>query len=337
MARPTPSLLGLPQELRDQIYDEILTGIVEPHEITDDIYLETYEWPATDEWGSAYYNLLLAGSAKIHDELTSRFHNTFLPRLRPNFRNVPDLLSYRLAIQEAGPQFVDTPFTLRMPAPVFTSKQGVQPYLMEILRLMQQYTDHNIRALRTFHAFHSMPEVGDEEWYECDRCGLRRHVTYQGPQKEDMINTYHFLSTGDMQVLAREKAGVGESRYYELRGRIGDLETEELDKILAAEKRRGTGEQAPPVVAAPSTPRRKPRAVKGRPVAPDETDASSSSSPEPASRLSRKGPSSRRSAGGHRVPQPAAAAAAAAERPRLLRRLVRGLRPRKQQDDEMEE
>ncbi|KAK1079115.1 hypothetical protein LTR33_006662 [Friedmanniomyces endolithicus] len=330
MARPTPSLLGLPQELRDQIYDEILTGIVEPHESKDGIYLETYEWPATDEWGSAYYNLLLAGSAQIHDELTSRFHNTFLPRLRLNFRNVPDLLQYRQAIEDAGPQFEATPFTLRMPAPLFTSKQGVQPYLMEILRLMQQYTNHNIRALRTFHAFHSMPEIGDEEWYECDRCGLRRHVTYQGPQKDVMINTYHFLSTGDMQVLAREKAGVGESRYYELRGRIGDLVTEELDKILAAEKRRVRGEKTPPVIAPP--PPRKPRAVKGRPVAPDETDASSSSSPESAPRLSRKGPFSGRKAGVRRAPLPAAA-----EKPRLLRRLVRGLRPREQDDDEMEE
>ncbi|KAK0315385.1 hypothetical protein LTR01_000683 [Friedmanniomyces endolithicus] len=335
MARPTPSLLGLPQELRDQIYDEILTGIVEPHEIKDDIYLGTNEWPRTDEWGSAYYNLLLAGSAQIHDEVTSRFHDTFLPRLRLNFRNVPDLLQYRQAIEEAGPQFEDTPFSLRMPAPLFTSKEGVQPYLMEILRLMQQYTDHNIRALRTFHAFHSMGDVGDEEWYECDRCGLRRHVTYQGPQKDDMINTYHFLSTGDMQVLAREKAGVGESRYYELRGRIGDLETEELDEILAAEKRRVRGQKTPPVVAAPSPPPRKPRAVKGRAVAPDETDASSSSTPEDAPRSARRGPSARREAGVRRTPR--AAAAATAEKPRLLRRLVRGLRPRKKGEDEMEE
>ena len=329
MARPTPSLFGLPQELRDQIYDEILEGIVEPHEIKDDLYLETNEWPRTDEWGSAYYNLLLAGSAQIHDELTFRFEHTFLPRLKLNFRNVPDLLQYREAIQEAGPQFEATPFSLRLPAPAFRNKQGVHPYLMQVLRLMQQYTKHNIKELRTFHAFLRMDNE-KEEWYECERCGLRLHVTYQGPQKNVMVNTYHFSSTGDMQVLAREKAEVSESRYYELRGRIGDLDTEALDKILASEKRRVTGKQAPPVSTPP--PRRKPRAVKGRPVAPHETDASSSSSPESAPRFSRGGPSSRREAGPRRTPLPAAE-----EKPRLLRRLVRGLRPRKQQDDDMEE
>ncbi|KAK4955903.1 hypothetical protein LTR10_006842 [Elasticomyces elasticus] len=255
-------LLDIPAELRLIVYDHIFEQIVAPHEVSADVYRAAPDsWPpSANEWWSTYSNLA-RNSKQIHKEMSHRFENIFLPRLSLHYSNIPDLRRYRKAIQQAAPAFGDTDFTVHTTTTALVDSNVLIGHKHQVTELARLYSRLDLGVTELLHDFRkehvertedssdSDAESGSEsesssemakafvvmdEWSKCERCEIDLHAVRRSAE-DKLTHFYHLPTHGNMQVVVVDQPIKGKtdpgSQYLELRGRVGDLELDVLDRI----------------------------------------------------------------------------------------------------------
>ncbi|KAK5725162.1 hypothetical protein LTR17_013198 [Elasticomyces elasticus] len=257
-------LLDVPAELRLIVYDHMFEQIVAPHEVSTDVYRAAPDnWPpSANEWWSTYSSLACS-SKQIHEEMTHRFENIFLPRLSLHYSNIPDLRRYRKAIRQAPPAFGDTPFTIYTTTTALVDSNVLIGHKHQVTELARLYSRLDLGVTELLHDFgkdhveqnedssdsdsesesesesESSSEVAKafvvvDEWSKCERCEIDLHAVRRSAE-DKLTHFYHLPTRGNMQVVVVDQPTGGKtdpsSQYLELRGRVGDLELDALDKI----------------------------------------------------------------------------------------------------------
>ncbi|KAK5708890.1 hypothetical protein LTR17_020295 [Elasticomyces elasticus] len=255
-------LLEIPAELRLIVYDHIFEQIVEAHEVEADVYRAAPDdWPpSANEWWSTYLNLA-RNSKQIHKEMTHRFEHIFLPRFRLHYCTIPDLHRYRKAIQQAPPAFGDTHFTIHTFIKALVDNNVPIGHKNQVTELARLYSKLDLAVTELLHDFRkehgeqneessdsdsesrseseSSSEVAEafvvvDEWSKCERCEIDLHAVRRSAE-DKLTHFYHLPTRGNMQVVVVDQPTKGKtdpsSQYLELRGRVGDLELDALEKI----------------------------------------------------------------------------------------------------------
>ncbi|KAK3632001.1 hypothetical protein LTR56_016594 [Elasticomyces elasticus] len=257
-------LLDIPAELRLIVYDHMFEQIVAPHEVSSDVYRAAPDnWPpSANEWWSTYSSLARS-SKQIHKEMTHRFENIFLPRLSLHYSNIQDLRRYRKAIRQAPPAFGDTPFTIHTTITALVDTNVLIGHKHQVTEFARLYSRLDLGVTELLHDFRkehvdqnedssdSDGESGSEsesestsevakafvvvdEWSKCERCEIDLHAVRRGAE-DKLTHFYHLPTHGNMQVVVVDQPINGKtdpsSQYLELRGRVGDLELDALEKI----------------------------------------------------------------------------------------------------------
>ncbi|KAK5677038.1 hypothetical protein LTS10_010226 [Elasticomyces elasticus] len=250
--------------MQEIVYDHMFEQIVAPHEVSTDVYRAAPDnWPpSANEWWSTYSSLARS-SKQIHKEMTHRFENIFLPRLSLHYSNIPDLRRYRKAIQQAPPAFADIPFTIHTTITALVDTNVLIGHKHQVTELARLYSRLDLSITELLHDFRkehdeqnednsdSDSENGSEsesesssevakafvvadEWSKCERCEIDLHAVRRSAE-DKLTHFYHLPTRGNMQVVVVDQPIGGKtdpsSQYLELRGRVGDLELDALDKI----------------------------------------------------------------------------------------------------------
>ncbi|KAK5728870.1 hypothetical protein LTR15_002011 [Elasticomyces elasticus] len=260
--REVDASLVLAIVMQEIVYDHIFEQIVAPHEVSADVYRAAPDsWPpSANEWWSTYTNLA-RNSKQIHKEMTHRFENIFLPRLSLHYSNIPDLRRYRQAIQQAPPAFGDTAFTVHTTTTALVDSNVLIGHKHQVTELARLYSRLDLGVTELLHDFRkehvertedssdSDGESGSEsesnsevakafvvvdDWSKCERCEIDLHAVRRSAE-DKLTHFYHLPTHGNMQVVVVDQPIKGKtdpsSQYLELRGRVGDLELDALDKI----------------------------------------------------------------------------------------------------------